>query len=552
MNSFALSLEQDIGERFHLHALAGTSESKATGLESLAINEAFNQDFTYDYRASQSRPTFTYGFDLTDPDNWLISELRFLNSSVENNFDTLRADLSWDVNDTFTLTGGLSQKDYEFDLLNVNRNSNLHADDNQGVVNPPAGCNITQQQIAVGPDIGSDYTDWTGQTYFLPNWEPYSAQIGFPPGGSLTDPCFALTPGSSGRRNVQESDTGAYVQVDFRSEIGSREFFGNVGVRYVETEVDSTGDIATVPVTVTRDYTDTLPALNLGLWVTEEVVVRASWAKVMARPALGDLSPGGSVDGFNRRYTAGNPGLEPFRADATDLAVEWYYGDEALVSLAYFRKDIESFPQSVTETVSWQSLGLPDSLLDNSPATPADPFDYTAKQTGPGGDLDGFELQFQTPFNFGPGWVRDFGVKLNYTDISSSVIVGTNSSGGPIFGRLQNQSDTAYNATLWYENENGFAGRVSLSHTGDSPTGAISRFTVPGGIDAGEDITDDADFVDAKLSYQFNESLSFSLDMLNLTDESVHTLMGSNGFLLEDAANAAGRQYYLGVQYSIW
>jgi outer membrane receptor protein involved in Fe transport len=132
--------------------------------------------------------------------------------------------------------------------------------------------------------------------------------------------------------------------------------------------------------------------------------------------------------------------------------------------------------------------------------------------------------------------------------VSDCILVSPGCKGG----HLGKGTDNAYNATLWYENENGFAGRVSLTHTGNSATLAISRFTIPGGIDAGEDVSDDLDIVDAKLSYRFNDALSFSLDMLNLTDEQTHTLMGTNGFLLEDQADGSGRQYYFGVQYAIW
>ncbi|GFE87753.1 TonB-dependent receptor [Steroidobacter agaridevorans] len=544
MNTFSLTLEQGLGENVNLRILAGTSKAKSEAVETLAILEAFNQNFTYDYRNGQSNPTFTYGFDLANPANWLISESRYLEYFNENTYDTLKADLSWEINDTFKLSGGASQKEYEFDLLASNRNLSLHGSP-QGVVAPPAGCNITQQQLAVGSNLGRVYTDWRGQSYFLADWDAFAAQLNFPGAGSLAnDPCFGISPGSAGRRNVQETDSGAYAQLDFKTEIASRRFFGNVGVRYVETEVDSTGDIATAPVTVTREYSDTLPSVNLGLWATDGVVVRASWAKVMARPDLADLTPGGTVDGFNRRYTAGNPGLEPFRAEAIDLAVEWYFAEEALVSLAYFGKDIESFPASVTRRVTWQSLGLPDSLLANTPATPQDLFDYIAVQNGPGGTLEGYELQFQTPFNFGPNWIRSFGVKLNYTDISSEVRYGDTK------GRLLNQSDTAYNATLWYEKA-GFSGRVSYTHTGDAATRVPSLFNVPGAPDAGEDITDDINLLDAKVSYRFNDALSVSLDMLNLTDEVTHTLMGTNGLLLEDLSNGSGRQYFFGVQYAI-
>ena len=48
--------------------------------------------------------------------------------------------------------------------------------------------------------------------------------------------------------------------------------------------------------------------------------------------------------------TAGNPELDPFRADAYDLAFEWYFADEALLSVALFHKDIESFVQTMRET----------------------------------------------------------------------------------------------------------------------------------------------------------------------------------------------------------
>ena len=167
----------------------------SSGTESLAINEAFNQDFTYDYRnGGQSNPTFTYGFDLTEPGNWLISEVRYGVTDIENTYDTLRADLSWDMTDIFTLSGGLSRKEYEFDINNISRNTNLHADDNQGVVNPPAGCGITQEQIEVGPDIGYTYSDWQGQQYFLPLWSPFCGPGGLSLGRQPDGPLFQASP----------------------------------------------------------------------------------------------------------------------------------------------------------------------------------------------------------------------------------------------------------------------------------------------------------------------------------------------------------------------
>jgi outer membrane receptor for ferrienterochelin and colicin len=160
-------------------------------------------------------------------------------------------------------------------------------------------------------------------------------------------------------------------------------------------------------------------------------------------------------------------------------------------------------------------------------------------------------VQLLTPFNFGPNWVRDFGVKLNFTDITSSVKVGETAApqNDPVFGRLQNQSDKAYNATLWYENEAGFSGRVTYSYQGDSATLAISRFNTTCGCNAGEDVNGEQSFLSAKLNYQVNDQLSVSLEGLNLSDSFSHSLMGSNGFNLEDTANGNGPQYFLGASY---
>ena len=101
--------------------------------------------------------------------------------------------------------------------------------------------------------------------------------------------------------------------------------------------------------TVQNDYSDSLPSINLALEATEELTFRASWAQVMTRPGLSSLNPGGSVDEFNLTVSQGNPFLKPFAADALDLSVEWYFDEGAILSLAYFQKDIGSFIESTTE-----------------------------------------------------------------------------------------------------------------------------------------------------------------------------------------------------------
>ena len=98
--------------------------------------------------------------------------------------------------------------------------------------------------------------------------------------------------------------------------------------------------------TVSRTYDDWLPSMNLALYPAQNVIVRGAIAKVLTRPTLGNLTPGGTIDGFNFRITYGNPHLEPYRATNFDLGIEWYFAPQAILSVAGFVKKVESFPIS--------------------------------------------------------------------------------------------------------------------------------------------------------------------------------------------------------------
>src|SRR3546814_4537956 len=82
--------------------------------------------------------------------------------------------------------------------------------------------------------------------------------------------------------------------------------------------------------------------MNLNLYPADNLILRGAIAKVMTRPGLGSLTPGGSVDQFNFRITSGNPFIDPYRATNYDVALEWYFAPGALASVALFAKDIRS------------------------------------------------------------------------------------------------------------------------------------------------------------------------------------------------------------------
>ncbi len=90
----------------------------------------------------------------------------------------------------------------------------------------------------------------------------------------------------------------------------------------------------------------------------------------------------------------------------------------------------------------------------------------------PGGQVDGFELNWQQPFDFLPSFLSNFGVTGNYTYVQSSVPVpffsSLNSSGQPVFTYpikldLPNLSRRNYNWTLYYD-DGTIEARVSAAH----------------------------------------------------------------------------------------
>jgi TonB-dependent receptor len=304
--------------------------------------------------------------------------------------------------------------------------------------------------------------------------------------------------------------------------------------------------------TTERDYDNTLPSLNLVFEATEDFLIRLGAAKTMTRPPLGQITPGGtaSVSGNNKTVTTGNPELNPFEADNYDVALEWYFAPESLVSVAFFYKDIDTFVQTVRTTnqpFSNNPLGLDDSVALGlcGPAVPADTclagWEFSVPANTPGGDLDGFEISYQQPFTFLPAPFNGFGAIINYTSVDSKVkyldqngVVVANTD-------LTGLSQSAYNATLYFENDR-FSARVSAAYRDEYLT------TVPGRN--GNDVEGTAETlnIDAAASFSLNENIEFTLEAINLTDEFQDQWVDDNGDRLS-FYHHTGREYFLGARF---
>lgn len=362
-------------------------------------------------------------------------------------------------------------------------------------------------------------------------------------------------PALGNNRSVKEMDETAFVQADFDLELASIPVRGNVGVRTVTTDQTANGFTfvsgAPRPISVSRSYEDTLPSANIVVEPFENFLVRFGASKVMARPDLGSLTPGAtvSVSGSTRSVTAGNPNLDPFRAKAYDLSFEWYFKRGSLLSLALFTKDIDSLVQTVTTntTFTGNPFGLPDSLAVAACGTavgcsPSANWAFSTPVNTTGGELKGFEVNFQHDLDFLPGPLKHTGVLLNYTGVESRVNY-VNGAGAVVARQsLTGLSPHSYNATLYYEH-GPLSARVSAAYR--------ARFytRVPG-QESGTafDGTNATYNVDASAQYSLNDRLKLTFEGINLTDDFQDQFNGASN--LVSVYHHTGSTYLFGVRYS--
>jgi TonB-dependent receptor len=320
-------------------------------------------------------------------------------------------------------------------------------------------------------------------------------------------------------------------------------------VRYVKTEQSSTGYQlvagAAQQTTVERTYDDWLPALNITAEVTPDVLLRFGAAKVMTRPNLGSLTPGGSLSTVGVfSVSSGNPNLDPIRATTYDLSAEWYFAKDALLSVGLFYKDIDSYIQTSRISQPFSASGLPLALLDGLGVSPNDTFLFSQPVNTQGGPLKGIEVSYQQPFSFLPGVLRRTGAIFNVTVVDSKIdYISARSPTGFVQNDLVGLSKNAFNATLYYEDER-FSARVSGAYR-DKYLTAVPSGTSTNDVDGVRETFT----VDASASYAINKRLKVTFEGLNLTDAFNDQYTDSRRDSVYVYSHT-GRQYNFGLRYS--
>jgi iron complex outermembrane recepter protein len=234
---------------------------------------------------------------------------------------------------------------------------------------------------------------------------------------------------------VKEEVTTGYVKADLDAQLGGIGLRGNVGVQLVNTKQSASGlrvvrdscnggdhSCTYTDISRSHSYDDVLPSLNLIADLGGGQVVRTGLGRVISRPQMEDMKAGidFSYNSTTQRWngSAGNPNLEPFRADALDVSYEKYFGTKGYISVAGFYKDLKTYILKSSRPFDFSSYLSPSQAADH-PVSARDVI--TQPLNGNGGSIKGFELAVNLPLSLFTPALDGFGFLLNYSDTKSAV-----------------------------------------------------------------------------------------------------------------------------------
>ncbi len=379
---------------------------------------------------------------------------------------------------------------------------------------------------------------------------------------------------SSGDINLSEEITSFYVMGEFSAEIGDIPVDGNIGIRYVTTDIESVGinstfnsfedtvdtedggtatitNIAEVAgaqtfTTLTNSYSNLLPSINVSFGLTDELQLRAAAYGAISRPDMWYFGVGRQIDvqvddlptsipeALTDAVTgAGNPFLEALESDNYDLSLSYFLGQDTLISAAIYYKEFNARfdfgsgvePVIVDGTSFDAVVGGRVTIVDDSSS------------------INGYEISALHTFDA----IEGLGVSINYnfansdfetpeagSDFTSDVLAQITPA------NIAGLSKHNFSGQIYWENDV-FSTRLSYKYR--------SRYLKPFGPDLGQTnrFVREQRTLDLDASYNINDSLRARFQVLNLTNEPyVEERVAENLF---NRVEYSGPRIFLGIQY---
>ncbi|HYC96247.1 MAG TPA: TonB-dependent receptor [Sphingomicrobium sp.] len=314
--------------------------------------------------------------------------------------------------------------------------------------------------------------------------------------------------------HVNEKILNGYVQANFKA----GRFRGNVGGRFVQTKdtsnfyVNSGGTEELTRVSNTdRRF---LPAVNVIYDAGEDVVLRASAAKVIARARYSDLAGYTSLDDTTRTGGGGNPDLKPYAATNYGLSAEWYFAPGSYLSGEVFHRNISNYIGNEVQ----------DGVEITNPVT-GNTLEYSISRPVNGGKakVTGFSLSGNANLLWG------FGIQGNYTFADAETGLDT---GLPFLSR------STFTIVPYFE-KGPIQARISYNRR--------SKYFYRHGRMQSRDYADAYRQLDAQISYAINKNIQVTANASNLLDETYYQYSSDPRFPTSVYKN--GRVYSLSATF---
>lgn len=331
--------------------------------------------------------------------------------------------------------------------------------------------------------------------------------------------------------DVTLKEQSAYGAADF--EIGK--LHGDIGLHVIQTELtvkqNLTGDTRNYGDTnadagdnvTKRKYTDWLPSVNAVYDLTDNIKLRAAYAKTMQPLDLGSYGGGLKINTADcgaalpnvRCVTSanadGNPNLNPWRASNFDGAVEYYFGRASMLNVSAFKLKIDSF---VTGGQTTGRFPDQDGVIRRT-------VNVSLPIQGDGGSVKGLEVGAKLAFSDiipDMGLLSNFGVDSNYTySPSHESRLDLEKNEIPFFDNSKHQ----FNLVGWYQDDK-LQARVAYNYrtarlsgtmgAGGDPTNSAISYVIP--------IMQKATgYVDVNVSYNVRDNVTVYFNGSNVTGE---------------------------------
>ena len=217
--------------------------------------------------------------------------------------------------------------------------------------------------------------------------------------GPLTDPNAVYQKDANGRL-LRNPTTNALIPITTDAQARQFLLYKNRGA-LTETEYDGL-----------------FPSINSSYSITDDIIVRAAYARTMGRPNLTEIIPGLTISDPSsptRSITVINTGLKPWMSDGFDLSLETYNVKGGVGTIGVFSKRIDDFfgilqTEATAETL--EQYGVPEEFPGQYTG-----YVITTKQNVGSATIDGFELSYKQTMYFIPGWGKNVQAHANYTEL---------------------------------------------------------------------------------------------------------------------------------------